>query len=101
DICHHGLKPGLAAGAQPNNTNCFGSTEVTNSPYFTQICQDLSGAITGARNFYSFVSEATFEGSVDATLWSNQISAYVGSLESLQNTMIRMNIRPWDNILRE
>src|SRR3989344_5392065 len=98
DICHHGLKPNLPPRSTPSNTNCFGSTEVHNSPYFIPICEALAGAIQELEKYLDFLNRNTFA-KVYSNTWTNRTVTANGAVENLESAVGRYEIMAYDPAL--
>lgn len=100
DICHHGLKPNLPAGSQPNNNNCLGSASVSTSPYFIPLCQALTDAIQELEKYNEFITRNDFE-EVYSNTWMNRTATAGGAVDDLIQAIARYEIMEFDVALFE
>lgn len=95
DMCHHGL---VDQNSSPSNSNCIGSRNAGNSPYFIPICENLTETVDELNKYYDFATRNTFRKEYSNT-WFNRTTRANGAVENLENTISRYEIMEYDPTL--
>lgn len=103
DICHHGLKPRPAnlppaESWGPSSTNCIGSKNAVNSPYFAGICGSAAQTSSDLKRYQSYLVQNRVWDPLMYGSWMSRTSDAQHAVDNFINSIARIEARAFVDI---